>query len=84
VNIEEFVVEPVALEKFIAQHKSTIIIDIRAAQSFDLVSIPNSINMPLEIFQKWIDGYTGDCLGAVEQLAECLILITFLALWKFM
>jgi adenosylcobinamide-GDP ribazoletransferase len=35
-------------------------------------------------FQKWIDGYTGDCLGAVEQLAECLILITFLALWKFM
>lgn len=56
VNNEEFVVEPIALEKFIAQHKSSIIIDIRAAQSFDLVSIPNSINMPLEIFQKWIDG----------------------------
>lgn len=53
---EEFLIEPVALEKFIAQHKSSIIIDIRAAQSFDLVSIPNSINMPLEIFQKWIDG----------------------------
>jgi adenosylcobinamide-GDP ribazoletransferase len=35
-------------------------------------------------FQKWIDGYTGDCLGAVEQLAECVILLTFLALWKFM
>jgi adenosylcobinamide-GDP ribazoletransferase len=35
-------------------------------------------------FQKWIDGYTGDCLGAVEQLAECIILLTFLALWKFM
>ena len=35
-------------------------------------------------FQKWIDGYTGDCLGAVEQLAECLILLTFLALWRFM
>ena len=28
-------------------------------------------------FFKWIDGYTGDCLGAVEQLAECLCLLTF-------
>jgi adenosylcobinamide-GDP ribazoletransferase len=35
-------------------------------------------------FQKWIGGYTGDCLGAVEQLAECIILLTFLAIWKFM
>jgi adenosylcobinamide-GDP ribazoletransferase len=35
-------------------------------------------------FNKWIDGYTGDCLGAVEQLAECIILLTFLGLWKFM
>ena len=34
-------------------------------------------------FNKWIDGYTGDCLGAVEQLAECVTLLTFLALWKF-
>lgn len=35
-------------------------------------------------FNKWIEGYTGDCLGAVEQLAECVCLLTFLALWKFM
>ena len=35
-------------------------------------------------FQKWIDGYTGDCLGATEQLAECVTLLTYLALWKFM
>ena len=35
-------------------------------------------------FTKWIDGYTGDCLGAVEQIAECVCLLTFLALWKFM
>lgn len=35
-------------------------------------------------FNKWIDGYTGDCLGAVEQMAECVCLLTFLALWKFM
>ncbi|MBM3917765.1 MAG: adenosylcobinamide-GDP ribazoletransferase [Sphingomonadales bacterium] len=35
-------------------------------------------------FNKWIDGYTGDCLGAVEQMAECVCLLTFLVLWKFM
>lgn len=35
-------------------------------------------------FNKWIDGYTGDCLGAVEQMAECVCILTFLALWKFM
>ena len=35
-------------------------------------------------FNKWIDGYTGDCLGAVEQIAECICLLTFLVLWKFM
>jgi adenosylcobinamide-GDP ribazoletransferase len=35
-------------------------------------------------FNRWIDGYTGDCLGAVEQMAECGCLLTFLALWKFM
>lgn len=35
-------------------------------------------------FNKWLDGYTGDCLGAVEQLAEIIILLTYLILWKFM
>ncbi|MCH2231825.1 MAG: adenosylcobinamide-GDP ribazoletransferase [Crocinitomicaceae bacterium] len=34
-------------------------------------------------FEKWINGYTGDCLGAVEQIAECICLLTFLASWKF-
>ncbi|WP_316822658.1 adenosylcobinamide-GDP ribazoletransferase [Pedobacter gandavensis] len=35
-------------------------------------------------FNKWLDGYTGDCLGAVEQFAEVITLLTFLVLWKFM
>ncbi|MEM9991084.1 MAG: adenosylcobinamide-GDP ribazoletransferase [Bacteroidota bacterium] len=35
-------------------------------------------------FERWIDGYTGDCLGAVEQLAEGVCLLTFVSLWKFM
>ena len=34
-------------------------------------------------FEKWLDGYTGDCLGAVEQLAECVCLLSYLTLWKF-
>lgn len=35
-------------------------------------------------FIKWIDGYTGDCLGAVEQLAELTIILTFVALCKYL
>lgn len=35
-------------------------------------------------FDKWIDGFTGDCLGAVEQFAEIFILLTILALCNFM
>ncbi|MCC5924617.1 MAG: adenosylcobinamide-GDP ribazoletransferase [Crocinitomicaceae bacterium] len=34
-------------------------------------------------FEKWLDGYTGDCLGCVEQLAECLVLLSIIGLWKF-
>ena len=35
-------------------------------------------------FERWLGGYTGDCLGAVEQLAELICLLSFLVLWKFM
>ncbi|MGI6369427.1 MAG: adenosylcobinamide-GDP ribazoletransferase [Ignavibacteria bacterium] len=35
-------------------------------------------------FEKWIGGYTGDCLGALEQISECTILLTYLVIWKFM
>ena len=33
-------------------------------------------------FQRWIDGYTGDCLGAVQQVTEVVTLLTFIALWS--
>jgi adenosylcobinamide-GDP ribazoletransferase len=33
--------------------------------------------------KKWLGGYTGDCLGAVEQLAEVIIMLSFIAAWKF-
>lgn len=34
-------------------------------------------------FQKWIDGYTGDCLGATQQVCEVIFYISIIALWKF-
>jgi len=34
-------------------------------------------------FHKWIGGYTGDCLGATQQVAEILFYLNILALWKF-
>jgi adenosylcobinamide-GDP ribazoletransferase len=33
--------------------------------------------------KKWLGGYTGDCLGAAEQLAELIIMLSFVAIWKF-
>lgn len=34
-------------------------------------------------FQKWIDGYTGDCLGATQQVCEVVFYISVIAIWKF-
>ncbi len=34
-------------------------------------------------FKKWIGGYTGDCLGATQQLCEIIFYLSSLALWKF-
>lgn len=34
-------------------------------------------------FGKWIGGYTGDCLGAIQQVSEVIIYLSFILLWKF-
>lgn len=34
-------------------------------------------------FKKWIGGYTGDCLGATQQLSEIVFYLSMIALWKF-
>jgi cysteine synthase B len=44
------------LQKWKSDNPSSIIIDTRAPQSFDLVRIPGSINMPQEKFEKWVNG----------------------------
>jgi adenosylcobinamide-GDP ribazoletransferase len=35
-------------------------------------------------FSKWIGGYTGDCLGATQQINEVVIYLSFIALWKLL
>nr|WP_288833655.1 adenosylcobinamide-GDP ribazoletransferase [uncultured Flavobacterium sp.] len=34
-------------------------------------------------FQKWIGGYTGDCLGATQQVCEVVFYLSSIAIWKF-
>ena len=34
-------------------------------------------------FQKWIDGYTGDCLGATQQVCEIVFYLSIIGIWKF-
>jgi adenosylcobinamide-GDP ribazoletransferase len=34
-------------------------------------------------FHKWIGGYTGDCLGAIQQVTELMFYLGILIAWKF-
>lgn len=34
-------------------------------------------------FTRWIGGYTGDCLGAVQQVTELVIYLGFLISWRY-
>jgi adenosylcobinamide-GDP ribazoletransferase len=34
-------------------------------------------------FKKWISGYTGDCLGATQQVCEIVFYLSAFVLWKF-
>lgn len=38
----------------------------------------------MSYFKKHIGGYTGDCLGTIQQVCEVLFYLSILALWKFM
>jgi adenosylcobinamide-GDP ribazoletransferase len=50
-----------------------------------LILIPAYVSKALmaKYFQKWINGYTGDCLGAIQQTSEVLIYLTILVIWRF-
>jgi adenosylcobinamide-GDP ribazoletransferase len=34
-------------------------------------------------FNKWIGGYTGDCLGAVQQIAEVVYYLSLVLVFKY-
>jgi adenosylcobinamide-GDP ribazoletransferase len=34
-------------------------------------------------FSKWIGGYTGDCLGAIQQVTEIIFYLGFVLVWRF-
>ena len=34
-------------------------------------------------FQKWVGGYTGDCLGATQQFCEVVFYLSIIGIWKF-
>ena len=34
----------------------------------------------VSFFRKWLEGYTGDCLGATQQLAEVIVYLSFVSL----
>jgi adenosylcobinamide-GDP ribazoletransferase len=37
----------------------------------------------VKYFQKWIGGYTGDCLGAIQQVTELIFYLSALIIWKY-
>ncbi len=37
----------------------------------------------MRFFYKWIGGYTGDCLGAIQQITELTFYLGLILLWKF-
>jgi adenosylcobinamide-GDP ribazoletransferase len=39
-------------------------------------------NRAIKFFKKWIGGYTGDCLGATQQICEIGFYFGYLLLWK--
>ncbi len=34
-------------------------------------------------FKKWIGGYTGDCLGAMQQVSELTFYLGVLIVWRY-
>jgi adenosylcobinamide-GDP ribazoletransferase len=37
-----------------------------------------------QFFKKWIGGYTGDCLGAVQQVTEIIFLLSIVIINKYL
>lgn len=36
-----------------------------------------------QYFKRWIGGYTGDCLGAIQQVTEIVLYLGFVMVWRY-
>ena len=50
---------------------------------FALIPIAYITYEMVKYFQKWIGGYTGDCLGAIQQVTELIFYLSALIIWKY-
>jgi len=51
-----------------------------------LLVIPPVLYTTFELsryFKRWIGGYTGDCLGAIQQVAEIVIYLGFVLIFRY-
>ncbi len=62
---------------------SFFVIQTRLLFSFVLIPMTFITFYLARYFKKWIGGYTGDCLGATQQVNEAVFLLSILATWKF-
>jgi adenosylcobinamide-GDP ribazoletransferase len=53
---------------------------------FSLVILPAACTAyeMIKYFRKWIGGYTGDCLGAIQQVTELTIYLGWVIVWRYM
>lgn len=58
------------------------LLQTRWVYSLTLVPMLIATTWLTRYFKKWIGGYTGDCLGAAQQINEVLFLLGILAIWK--
>lgn len=87
---EDSKAKPVARQMKVGNFCFAIVVGLLPLAYFQnlyfLSAIPVLILVKLYLssyFKKWIGGYTGDCLGAVQQISEITFYLIVLVLWKY-
>ncbi|MDR3717078.1 MAG: adenosylcobinamide-GDP ribazoletransferase [Puia sp.] len=82
--------KPVATRKpglgELAFASATALLPFALLPGYFLLSIPPVIIVAFRLagyFKKWIGGFTGDCLGAIQQVSECVFYLTFIMIGKY-
>ncbi len=87
---EDSKAKPVAKQMKTQSFLATVLLGLAPLDYFQnlnfLLAIPLLILIKLYLshyFKKWIGGYTGDCLGTLQQISEMAFYLLVLLLWKF-